>query len=326
MLDHDELLPEEQAYPGLVQELRTIYRMKPEEGDVLARVHEHLALFEPIQVVGHTQPQGFIPPLSPPTRPTRLKQRWLQRLSILAAVLITGLLVGSLAFIFSIICHTGAGCPAGTTGVTNGMLVVLVPAQRSRKPSQAEMEVTRDILTQRFTSFGLSGASVSVVTANGQPAIQVDLPLLGGKEQQAINMLLEAGVLEFWNTGPQPVQLGLMLDCTKFLQYNPGCKAQFASTDLDPSQISVGTDQAGRPNILFAMKGGAIQKFGSFTQENVGNYLTITLDRKVIESAVIQSAITGQGEISGSFTSEEANALVSVLKYGPLPVALIKLG
>jgi hypothetical protein len=326
MLDHDDLLPEEQAYPGLIQELRTTYRMKPEEEEVLTRVHEQLALFEPIQVGGHTRPQGLVPPRSLPVRPTRLKQRWPRRLSILAAVLITGLLVSSLAFIFSIICHTGAGCPAGTTGVTNGMLVVLVPAQRSKKPSQAEMEATRDILTQRFTSFGLSGASVSVVTANGQPAIQVDLPLLGGKEQQAINMLLETGALEFWNTGPQPVPLDSTFDCTQFIQYNPGCKAQFAGIDLDPSQIGIGTDQAGRPNILFAMKGGAIQKFGSFTQENIGNYLTITLDRKVIESAVIQSAITGQGEITGSFTSDQANALVSVLKYGPLPVALKKLG
>ncbi len=164
------------------------------------------------------------------------------------------------------------------------------------------------------------------MTANGQPAIQVELPLLGGKEQQAINMLLETGVLEFWNTGPRPVQLGLMFDCTQFLQYNPGCKAQFAGTDLDPSQISVGTDQAGRPSILFEMKGSVVQNFGSFTQKNVGNYLTITLDRKVIESAVIQSAITGQGEITSSFTSDQANALVSVLKYGPLPVALKKLG
>jgi hypothetical protein len=332
MLDHDELLPEEQAYPGLVQELRSTYQMKPEEKQVLSRVYERLAqsadslpLLEPIQLEGHTQPQRLVLSLSPPTL-TRFKQSWLRRLNILVAVLITGLLVGSLAFIFSIICHTSVGCPAGTAGLTNGMRVVLVPAQRSRKPSQAEMEATRDILTQRFTSFGLPGASVSVVAANGQPAIQMELPLLGGKEQQAINMLLETGVLEFWNTGARPVQLGLMFDCTQFLKYNPGCKAQFAGTDLDPSQISVGTDQAGRPSIFFEMKGSVVQKFGSFTQKNVGNYLTVTLDRKVIESAVIESAITGQGEITGSFTSDQANALVSVLKYGPLPVALKKLG
>jgi hypothetical protein len=328
MLDHDELLPEEQAYPGLVQELRSTYQMKPEEKQVLSRVYERLAqsanplpLFEPIQGEDHTQPQR----LASPMRPTRFKQSWLRRLNILAAVLITGLLVGSLAFIFSIIYHTGMGCPVGTAGVTNGLRVMLVPAQRSRKPSQAEMEATCDILTQRFISFGLPGASVSVVTANGLPAIQVKLPLLGGKEQQAINILLETGVLEFWNTGPQPAQLGSTFDCTQFIQYNPGCKAQFAGTDLDPSQISVGTDQAGRPNILFEMKSGAIQKFGSFTQKNIGNYLTVTLDRKVIESAVIESAIIGQGEITGSFTSDQANALVSVLKYGPLPVALKKL-
>ena len=43
MLDHDELLPEEQAHPALVQELQTIYLMKSEEQQVLSRVHQRLA-------------------------------------------------------------------------------------------------------------------------------------------------------------------------------------------------------------------------------------------------------------------------------------------
>src|SRR5260370_29167903 len=70
------------------------------------------------------------------------------------------------------------------------------------------------------------------------------------------------------------------------------------------------------------MKGSAVQSFGSFTQANVGNYLTVTLDRKVIESAVTQSAITGQGEITGSFTADSAKQIVTILQYGSLPLVL----
>ena len=118
------------------------------------------------------------------------------------------------------------------------------------------------------------------------------------------------------------MQLGSTFDPTQYTQYNPGNKPEFTGADLDPGQISVGTDQAGRPNILFAMKGPAVAKFGSFTQQNVGNYLTVTLDKQVIESAVIQSAITGQGEITGDFTADSAKQIVTILQYGSLPLVL----
>ena len=70
------------------------------------------------------------------------------------------------------------------------------------------------------------------------------------------------------------------------------------------------------------MQGSAIGSFGQFTAKNVGQYLTVTLDRSVIESAVIQSAITGQGVITGQFSLDQANQIVTVLKYGALPIAL----
>ena len=63
-------------------------------------------------------------------------------------------------------------------------------------------------------------------------------------------------------------------------------------------------------------------RFGTFTQQNVGNILTVTLDRKVIQSATINSAITGPGVITGQFSSEEAQRIATVLRYGALPIAL----
>src|SRR5258708_14617559 len=70
------------------------------------------------------------------------------------------------------------------------------------------------------------------------------------------------------------------------------------------------------------MKGSAIGSFGSFTAKNVGQYLTITLDKSVIESAVIQNAINGPGVITGTFTTAQAQSVVTVLKYGALPISL----
>ena len=74
------------------------------------------------------------------------------------------------------------------------------------------------------------------------------------------------------------------------------------------------------------MRGSAIGAFGSFTASNIGEFLTITFDRKVIELAVIQSAITGPAVITGNFTQQQANAVVADLKAGSLPVALMIVG
>jgi preprotein translocase subunit SecD len=100
----------------------------------------------------------------------------------------------------------------------------------------------------------------------------------------------------------------------------------FATQPLDPNSLSVSHDQAGRPQIDFEMQGSSIDAFGSFTARNIGEYLTITFDRTVIESAVIESAITGPTVITGNFTQQQANAVAADLKAGSLPVALMVAG
>jgi preprotein translocase subunit SecD len=207
-----------------------------------------------------------------------------------------------------------------------GVRVVLVPApgKYSQDTIQSEIEPARTLLETRVNGgLGVNEPNIYVQNSNGQYGIVVELPgLTSGNTFEQIRSLLQTGDLEFWNTGPQPVPLDSTFDPTQFTQYNPGGKPEFTGADLDPGQISVGADQAGRPNILFAMKGSAIARFGSFTQDNVGNFLTVTLDKQVIESARIQSAITGQGEITGIFTAASAKQIVTVLQYGSLPLVL----
>ncbi len=329
MLDHDELLPAEQAYPGLVQELRTTYQMKPEEKQVLTRVHERLAqsshplpLLEPAQA--ETGPLVFVPLVSAHSRPTRFRQRWLPRLNMLAAVLFIGLLVGSLVFTFSIINHSRVG---GPVGLTNAIHVLLVPAQKGHVPSQTEMEATRTILSQRLISFGLPESNVSVQTVNGLPTILVELPHFGGNEQQTITTLLGTGVLAFWGTDyNSTLATGTSFNPTPFAKDNPGNKPRFTNQDLDPNSLSVVQDPfTGLLEINCMMKGDAVNRFQHYTASNIGHTLTITLDGKVIASAIINSAISGPFIIPTGFTQQQNSAIVSVLKYGPLPVELKKL-
>ncbi|HKV58161.1 MAG TPA: protein translocase subunit SecD [Ktedonobacteraceae bacterium] len=187
-----------------------------------------------------------------------------------------------------------------------------------------EMPAVRDALEQRVNGgLGVNEPSIRLQSSNGQPAILVELPGFTGNQTSAVNSLLKTGNLEFWNTGSTPVQVGTAFNPTQYTSTNPGGKPWFTGKDLDASQVYVSYDQAGRPQISFEMKGDAIGKFGTFTSQNIGQYLTVTLDRNVIQSASINSAITGPGVITGQFTLDQANQIVTVLKYGALPISLV---
>jgi preprotein translocase subunit SecD len=212
-----------------------------------------------------------------------------------------------------------------------GIRILLVPdpAQNySTEVLNQEIGTTRDQIEQRVNGgLGVNEPIIRVLTSNGRPSIWVELPnLTSGNQEAAIKTLLKTGNLEFWNTGPSPqgiASAGSSFDPTQYAAYNPGGKPQFTGKDLDSKQIGVSVDeQTGRPQINFAMKGDAVMRFGTFTQQNIGNILTVTLDRQVIESATINSAITGPGVITGQFSSQEAQRISTVLRYGALPIAL----
>lgn len=199
--------------------------------------------------------------------------------------------------------------------------MLLVPATGTGTPTPAALSATQVLLSERLAAFGLKNASVQELTSGSQPTLQIEVPHFGGDERATLETLLNTGTVEFWNTGPSSVLLGSIFDPTQYTQYNPDGIAPFNGGNLDPGQVYVCQDQAGRPEICFGMKGSAIGDFGTFTAKNVGNYLTIALDKVVIESAVIQNAITGQGVITGDFTLQHAAVIASVLKYPSLPVA-----
>ncbi|MBA2284095.1 MAG: protein translocase subunit SecD [Ktedonobacteraceae bacterium] len=233
---------------------------------------------------------------------------------------------------------TNPGLHVGWLGINNpltihqgldlqgGVRVLLVPdPKQNYTPQQVQdnIDAARNLIEQRVNGgLGVSEPSIRVQDNAGQKSISVELPGLNtGNQDQAIQSLLRSGVLEFWSTGPQPATEGTAFDPSQYKQYNPN-GPWFTGKDLDPSQLAVGTDsQTGAIQINFAMQGSAVSTFGAFTQKNIGNYLTVTLDKQVIQSASIRDAINGPGTITGRFTSKQAQDIVTLLRYGSLPIS-----
>lgn len=206
-----------------------------------------------------------------------------------------------------------------------GVRVLLNPAN-GENPTDDNMATARTLIEQRVNK-GL-GVNEPVVrtqtTLDGQKSIVVELPGYNSGNQQAdIESLLRTGKLEFWNTGSTPLQNGEVLDPTQFAVYNNGSdKPLFVGNDLDPNSLNVNQDsQTGKYVIAFGMRGDAVNRLSTYTSQNIGKYMTITLDRKVISSAVIQSQLPGNGVIQGNFTLDDANQLVQLLKIGALPIS-----
>ncbi len=227
-----------------------------------------------------------------------------------------------------------------------GLQVLLeadVPADVTVDPQS--MEDTKIILENRSNGLGVSEVTFQVA---GGRRIVGEFPGLTNTEE-VLAVLKETGQLEFVDLGDIYLEPGTVVNTDLQDQL-----AQFGKVGLetlptvetpaDPaatevpvtdkiwhtimtgdqlSSVIVSTDSLGQYAIDFQLKPDGTQIFGEYTTNNIGKYLAIVLDKKVISAPVINGAITeGQGQISGGFTRDSANNLAIQLRYGSLPVAL----
>src|SRR6266404_2541370 len=101
-------------------------------------------------------------------------------------------------------------------------------------------------------------------------------------------------------------------------------KKQVLVSGADLTDAQPGFDQrSGEPIVSFRFNTSGSRKFAQATSENVGQPFAIVLDNEVISAPVIREPITGgSGQISGSFTVQQANDLAILLRAGALPAPL----
>src|SRR4051812_20281711 len=101
-------------------------------------------------------------------------------------------------------------------------------------------------------------------------------------------------------------------------------KKQVLVSGGDLTDAQPGFDQrSNEPIVSFRFNTSGSRKFAQATSENVGQPFAIVLDNEVISAPVIREPITGgSGQISGSFTVQQANDLAILLRAGALPAPL----
>jgi protein-export membrane protein SecD len=211
-----------------------------------------------------------------------------------------------------------------------GLQVLLeadIPEEQNLEPAQ--MDTARQIIEQRVNGLGVAEPLVQL---ENERRILIELPGIENPEE-AIALIQETALLEFINTGSQPLPEGFCVRTTLSDEPSrceenlpPGTVTpQFETVITGADLRSAQTELSGLNQyyVAFALQDEASETFADFTRNNVGQFLTIVLDKQVISSPQIQGPITGgSGSITGDFTAEEASKLVLQLRYGSLPIPL----
>jgi preprotein translocase subunit SecD len=191
-------------------------------------------------------------------------------------------------------------------------LVELEPTADVPKITSDLQDEELQVLTTRLSGLGVSELSFSKV---GDDRINIEMPGLK-KPEEAIQLIRQAAVLEM-----RP----MTKDDVARAQSDPKFDAYKHSgppviTGGDMSSASPGTDPAGQPAVNFTLNAAGSKKFYDWTSKNVGQFLPIFLDRKLVEAPVIESAISNNGQIHGNFTTDSAVLLANELSAGSLKV------
>lgn len=207
-----------------------------------------------------------------------------------------------------------------------GMQVLLSP-QEGISATRQDLEDTSKILENRANGLGVSEVIFQVA---GEKYILGQFPGLTNTED-VIASVKQTGLLEFIDTGATQLEPGTIVKTnygsSQTQSENPITNEteqvwNTVMTGVDIKSVAVTADQGiGGYTVDFELTDAGTQVFRDHTAANVGKFLTIVLDKTVISSPRISTAIPdGKGQISGNFTSETANNLAVTLRYGRLSV------
>ncbi|MFA7193532.1 MAG: protein translocase subunit SecD [Candidatus Paceibacterota bacterium] len=203
------------------------------------------------------------------------------------------------------------------------------------------MDVLRQTIEKRINIFGVSEPIVSVENAGSfsddknQNRLSIELPGVTDVES-AINSIGATPLLEF-RLEKEDTQDRLALlslgtpesrtpEQIKDVIYNSYVSSGLTGGQLERATVVFG-QQVGYAQISLKFNSDASKLLADITRENMGKQMAIFLDGNILSAPVIQAEIfSGEAQITGDFSPEEAKELVQNLNFGalPLPISLIE--
>ena len=183
------------------------------------------------------------------------------------------------------------------------------------------MEQSLEIIRSRIDELGTREPTI---IAQGQERILIELP--GIKNPKRIKEIIGTTAkltFRFIADNDAKKQTYEKLQSKNNLEtYNVQKKLVLSGEHLIDAQP--GFDNLNNSSVVnFKLDGFGAKKFAYATKNNIGKRLAIIIDDKVVSAPVVRDAITtGNGQISGSFSVEEANNLSIVLRSGALPAPM----
>src|SRR6266436_2169080 len=210
-----------------------------------------------------------------------------------------------------------------------GLIRITVPQAAITERVRQTIEQSIQIVERRVNQLG---TVEPVIQRQGTDRILVQVP--GLQDPSRLKELLgKTAKMEFrmvdTTVSPDQAQQGRVPPDSEVLMSSTSpkipyvIKKQVLVSGGDLTDAQPGFDQrSGEPIVSFRFNTSGSRKFAQATSENVGQPFAIVLDNEVISAPVIREPITGgSGQISGSFTVQQANELL-LLRAGALPAPL----
>ena len=197
------------------------------------------------------------------------------------------------------------------------------------------MTTLRDVVEQRVNTFHVSEPIVQTQQGGGLSSADaaykliVELPGITNVDE-AVKAIGATPSLEFRLATAADVKAFNASSSTAYAttsEREAAYNAMFKETGLTGRMVSRANlernNTTQEPVVGLTFNADGRDLFDKITKENVGNYLGIFLDGRVISAPVLREEISeGKAQISGSFTVADATTLVRNLNYGALPIPI----
>jgi preprotein translocase subunit SecD len=223
------------------------------------------------------------------------------------------------------------------TGVNGSYTFTMKPNIQQNLRDEAVVQA-RQTIERRVNELGVTEPSIS---QQGQSGDQILVQLPGVTDvERAKSIIQSTGLLELKivEQGPSPTKEALMqngvvpqgMEIVPGVSGSPGdtgtvyylVRKAAAVTGRDVRNARSTVDENNLPAVGFTLSSEGGAKFGKVSGENIGRSLAIILDGRVQSAPRLESRITTDGRITGSFTQEEVQNLSLILRSGALPATL----